>query len=364
MTHPALSRRRRWVIGLTVAITIAVAAVSGFAAALHAGSTRASGSATAAFETATVQRTTLASRRSVTGSLGYEGTSTIASANSGILTSADGIGSIVTRGHPLFSVDGIASYLLYGSVPAWRDYTTWAAPGADIAELSTNLAEMGYLAPSERSDHAGWPITNAVEHWQHRLGLPLTGQLSFGQIVFAASPLRVTGISTAVGTSVTAGSALISATSTALGVTAAIDPTTAASLRVGNQVTVSTPDGQQRPATIASIATVATLTPSSTGGQPTVTVPVTIAFTPAWSPRGSAVDQAPVSIAITVRRATDVLAVPVTALLASPSGYVVELATPLHPSVAVTPGLFDDLSGLVEVTGALQPGQKVVVAAS
>jgi hypothetical protein len=32
--------------------------------------------------------------------------------------------------------------------------------------------------------------------------------------------------------------------------------------------------------------------------------------------------------------------------------------------VPVTPGIFDDASGLVQVTGALAPGQRVVVAAS
>ena len=32
--------------------------------------------------------------------------------------------------------------------------------------------------------------------------------------------------------------------------------------------------------------------------------------------------------------------------------------------VPVTPGIFDDASGLVQVTGALRPGQRVVVPAS
>jgi hypothetical protein len=32
--------------------------------------------------------------------------------------------------------------------------------------------------------------------------------------------------------------------------------------------------------------------------------------------------------------------------------------------VPVTPGIFDDAAGLVQVTGALTPGQRVVVASS
>ena len=61
------------------------------------------------------------------------------------------------------------------------------------------------------------------------------------------------------------------------------------------------------------------------------------------------------------------LAVPVTALLAQSSGgYVVEVIGPRGARrwVAVRPGIFDDNSGLVQVTGALAPGQRVVVAAS
>jgi multidrug efflux pump subunit AcrA (membrane-fusion protein) len=62
-----------------------------------------------------------------------------------------------------------------------------------------------------------------------------------------------------------------------------------------------------------------------------------------------------------------VLAVPVTALVArSPGGYVVEVVGPGNTRrwVPVTPGIFDDADGLVQVTGALTPGQRVVVAGS
>jgi multidrug efflux pump subunit AcrA (membrane-fusion protein) len=78
-------------------------------------------------------------------------------------------------------------------------------------------------------------------------------------------------------------------------------------------------------------------------------------------------DQAPVTVNITTATARDALAVPVTALLArSPSGYVVEIAGPGNTRryVPVTPGIFDDNSGLVQVTGALRPGERVVVASS
>jgi multidrug efflux pump subunit AcrA (membrane-fusion protein) len=78
-------------------------------------------------------------------------------------------------------------------------------------------------------------------------------------------------------------------------------------------------------------------------------------------------DQAPVTVNITTATAKNVLVVPVDALLAqSARGYVVEVVGPGNTRrwVPVTPGIFDDADGLVQVTGALTPGQRVVVPAS
>ena len=73
------------------------------------------------------------------------------------------------------------------------------------------------------------------------------------------------------------------------------------------------------------------------------------------------------TVNITTASVRNVLVVPVTALLAQSSGgYVVEVvgAGDTRRYVPVRPGIFDDTSGLVQVTGALNPGQRVVVAAS
>ena len=63
----------------------------------------------------------------------------------------------------------------------------------------------------------------------------------------------------------------------------------------------------------------------------------------------------------------NVLSVPVTALLAQATGrYEVELAGPRGARrwVPVTTGIFDDADGLVQVTGALTRGERVVVPAT
>ena len=74
-------------------------------------------------------------------------------------------------------------------------------------------------------------------------------------------------------------------------------------------------------------------------------------------------NQAPVTVTITTGSVSNALTVPVDALLAEPGGkYAVEVTGPGgHHLVTVTPGMFDDAAGLVQVSGNLTPGQHVVV---
>ena len=69
-------------------------------------------------------------------------------------------------------------------------------------------------------------------------------------------------------------------------------------------------------------------------------------------------------IDITQQRDRNVLAVPVTALVAIPGGgFAIQESGPGHRVIAVTTGLFDDATGLVEVAGrGLAAGQSVEVA--
>ena len=104
---------------------------------------------------------------------------------------------------------------------------------------------------------------------------------------------------------------------------------------------------------------------SESGGNATTTIPVQVKLTDPGA--AGSLDLAPVTVNITTATAHDVLAVPVGALVAhSPGGYDVEVAGlgNARRYVPVRPGIFDDISGLVQVTGALAPGQRVVVPAS
>jgi multidrug efflux pump subunit AcrA (membrane-fusion protein) len=125
-------------------------------------------------------------------------------------------------------------------------------------------------------------------------------------------------------------------------------------------VSVNLPDGSTTTGTV--IATGTAATPASSGSSPTVAVVVTLGRT---SPT-STLDQAPVTVNINNSSARGVLAVPTTALLAlAGGGDAVEVINRdgTHHLVEVTVGIFDDQAGLVQITGNLSVGEKVVVAA-
>jgi hypothetical protein len=116
------------------------------------------------------------------------------------------------------------------------------------------------------------------------------------------------------------------------------------------------------------VGKVATIASNDSGGpgSATPTVPVTIRTASPTATGG--LDQAPVLVEITTATVHDALTVPVNALLAlAGGGYAVEVVDPAgtHHLVTVSPGLFDDAAGLVQVTGSgLSDGQHVVVPGS
>jgi len=198
-------------------------------------------------------------------------------------------------------------------------------------------------------------------------GSPATHRLPLGSIVFEPGPVRVTSVTPTVGATVMPGPVL-AITSTARQVKIALDASQQASVKVGDQVTITLPDNQSTPGKITYVSSVAT-TPSSggKGGEEESAPTVEVDATPTNPAATGHLDQAPVNVEITTERVENVLAVPVDALLAlAGGGYAVEVAEGgVHRLEAVTVGLFDDAEGVVQVSGqGLSAGQRVVVAAT
>jgi hypothetical protein len=271
------------------------------------------------------------------------------------------VGQIVRRGRPLYAIGGEPAFLFYGAVPASRAFMPGMSPGADVAELNRNLR--GYGAPSGDAFTAA--TTLAIERFQSEHHVSATGQLPLGSVVFEPGAVRVTSVTPTNGSPVQPG-AVLGITSTRRVVTIALDASQQTSIKVGDPVLITLPDNSTTPGHVSYVGTVATTPSSSSGGSSSPTIEVDVsADRPAATGR---LDQAPVDVSITTASVSNVLVVPVNALVAlANGGYAVEEveATGVHQLVAVNVGLFDDSAGLVEVSGAgLSVGQHVVVPAS
>jgi hypothetical protein len=355
----ARGRRRRVLAGgaaVVVAAGVAVAVTGPLGGARQAGG----GAAASGYPTSVsvIARRLLQAQTSVSATLGYAGSYTV-TGHGGTVTWLPGPGRVIGQGQVLYRVgNGTPVFLLYGRVPAWRALAE-GVHGADVRQLNRALVALGcatraLLDPGSKyfTAETGY----ALARLQARLGLPQTGTLPLGQAVFVPSPIRVTTVPGALGAA--AAGPVLAATSARHVVTIALDAAQQSLVKAGDTVAITLPSGRVTPGVVAAVGKVAT-----GGASPKVTVTVTLAH-----PRAAgALDQAPVTVAITTASVKNALVVPVAALLARPGGYAVEEVTAggRHHLVPVTLGLFDDAAGLVQVSGpGLAAGQAIVVPAS
>jgi hypothetical protein len=309
-------------------------------------------------------------------------------------------GEVIRQDQPVYAVSDEPVPLLYGSIPAYRAFYAGMSDGADVGQLTRDLIALGYGAGLPQGHHYSPATAAAVQRWQAALGLPATGEILLGEVVFEPGPIRVTSVTPSVGASTGAGGGsgsggggggggggvVLTATGTTPIVTIDLPVTQEYLVKPGDVVSVVLPDGTStvggRVATVGSVATcpggggTGTGSGGSTGGgsadqspcssagsssTPTVTVTVTLDSTPP----GATLDQAPVNVNVTSQRADHVLAVPVNALLAlAGGGYGVDVVTGgTSRLVGVTTGLYS--STLVQVSGpGIRAGLRVEVPSS
>lgn len=336
-----------------------------------AGHSGQSAGATVPVGTAPVVRTTVAERQEVTGALGYSGNYNLFATVPGTLTWLPAAGHVVRRGQPAYEMNGVKVPLMYGPRPAWRSFELGMTDGSDVLELNKNLVALGYANGIDLvvDDHFSFETYLAVLRWQMVKHLPVTGTVSLGQVAFLPGPLRVGGSSLATGAQVQQGQIVIYGTGTARAVLVQLTPSALPSVHVGDPVTVTLPNGSSRTGTIRKIGAVAVPQNSNSGdnsqssgssGESGPTALLTISVhgkVKGW------LDQAQVQVGIVSQQDKNVLAVPTVALLAAPGGkYQVIVVNGSHKQyVTVQPSLFDENTGLTEVTGNLSVGQRVEV---
>jgi hypothetical protein len=248
--------------------------------------------------------------------------------------------------------------------------------GADVTELNADLVALGYATTAALGPRSGWGYFSgetayALELLQAHLGLTETGSLPLGQAVFLPAAIQVTALGTGAvpGGAAASGATVLIASSLTPVVTIDLDASLQTEVAVGNKVSVTLPDGSVTPGVISSITSASSASSSSSSsssgnsgnGATAATISVVVSLT---NPKAAGtLNQVPVEVTMTTGSVSDVLIVPVDALLAQPGGgYAVEVTGPGgHHLVKVTPALFDDAAGTVQVTGNLTPGQRVVV---
>jgi peptidoglycan hydrolase-like protein with peptidoglycan-binding domain len=339
------------------------------AASGNSNSTASSSGDSSQVATAAVVRTTFTNTVQVGGSIGYDGSYTVAALRgSGVYTWLPAPGQVIKQGQPVYSASNEPVPLLYGFIPAYREFDAGMSDGADVGQLTRDLIALGYGAGLTQSDHYSSATAAAVERWQSALGLQATGEIPLGEVVFEPGPIRVTSVAPSAGAPVGAGGGtVLTATSTTPIVVVDLDVSQEYLVKPGDAVSVVLPDGTSTVGGhIEAVGTVATCPggsgigaggsagqspceSSGSGTSSTATVMVTITL--GSTPPGATFDQAPVNVNITTQQVDNVLAVPVNALLAlQGGGYGVEVVTGKTSHLAgVTTGMYSDT--LVQVSG-------------
>jgi peptidoglycan hydrolase-like protein with peptidoglycan-binding domain len=303
---------------------------------------------------AAVQRRDLVARQDVDGTLGFSGTTNAAAPAAGTITRLRAEGDTVTRGRSLMSIDaGATAWVLYGTIPMYRDLGPGVSDGSDVRQLERNLDALGY-DPGTVDDDWTSATTAAVEDFQDDRGMTVNGSLTRAEIVISDGPARIGEHRLEVGNPVQAGTPVTALTSTTPVVTGKLDAGLAADVHRGDAVRVTMPDGSEVGGRVTRVGTVAAA--GQDGASPTVELRVALD-----GHRQGRLDGAAVSVSLETGRTKDALAVPVTALVATaPGRYAVELAGS-HRLVDVTLGAFADDWVQIEAAG-LGPGTRVVVA--
>jgi peptidoglycan hydrolase-like protein with peptidoglycan-binding domain len=353
LDDPRSARRRRLVWSALGAAVIAV----GVGAWLWAGNGSSESSSVAAGPVATtvVERGRISATRSWDGTLEQAQLATVTSRVQGTITRLGEPGVMVERGAELYRVDERPVALLYGQVPMFRELGPGAS-GTDVEQLEANLAKLGYDGfTADRTYDAS--TAEAVRAWQADLGAPQTGNVGRGDVVFVPEAGRVGARRVQVGDVVAPGTPVLDITGGDQVVSLEVPVDDRDQLEPGSTVTVRLASGRDLAGTVSETTLVAA-SPEGPGGageggtaardrESTVQVDVTLDEAAPEDAVGTSVE-----VVVATNERSDVLLVPVNALLAlAEGGFGLEVVRNDGTSeiVAVDTGLF--ANGEVEVSG-------------
>jgi peptidoglycan hydrolase-like protein with peptidoglycan-binding domain len=348
---------RRRHIALPALLVAAAAAGAVADVAIRGGGIAPAPAALPRLATSQVIRTNLATTALTGGTLGYAPMPPLVNQLAGTYTWLPAAGSAIAAGQELYRVNNLPVILMTGELPAWRSFSLGMAAGPDIAQLQAGLIAEGYAsgllsAPTGRFDQL---TADAVARWQAARGYQVTGQIALGQIVFLPSAVLVGAQAAAVGDAAAPGQPPYQVSTQQRIVTVPLNPDLPP-VQVGEPVSIVLPTNAVTPGVVVAITPIPSSDASGSATEQLIVNPREPGAT------GSATDE-PVQVSLSIQSVQDVLAVPVTALLALNTGrYGVEVITGsgAHRIVGVTTGIF--AGGRVQVSGrGISAGERVVV---
>lgn len=310
-----------------------------------------------------VTRRDLIQTTSLSGTLGYGESRLFPTNTTGIVTSLPAEGDVIEFGETLFTVDNEPVVLFQGAIPQYRPFASNMSDGPDIEQLEANLVRFGYADDHDLTvDDDFTSVTrNVIEEMQMALGIDDDGRIDLGRVVFSTSPVRIGEVRVELGQSVTPQTTMFSTTGSEQRVTLDLDAEDRSLLAEGDTVDIELPDGAVVAGLVTDIASVATQSvnpQSGTAGD--ATIAVTLVFV--GDPPDDVFDAAPVDIIVIEQVSEAVLTVPVPALIAlSGGGHAVELVVEGGTQL-IEVELGDFVDDLVEVSGEVREGDRVVTA--
>lgn len=275
---------------------------------------------------------------------------------SGTVTAVASEGDVLGHGSTLFAVEGDPVTLFVTDVPFYRTLTVGTV-GDDVWVLEETLATSGFEAEGSlivdgEFDDA---TLDAVIAWQESIGAPVDGVVNVGEIVVTEDPIRIAAAHIGIGSNVSPGTMLFTPSTSTSVVSVQLPAEDQEIVVVGDAANVVMPNGTDEPGTITSVGTIA-IRSQEFGTYFEVEVILD------REGAGAGLDEAPVEVELIDDRAVDVLAVPVSALLAlSEGGYAVEVDDGAGGTtlVGVDVGMYAD--GWVEISSAqIEAGMRVV----
>ncbi len=384
---PRPRRRRRGVlVGLGVLVVSVSAVVVAVVGGDGGGGT--SGEGAGSTTTVAVEVRDLVVSDELDGELSFGEADSVTAGGDGVVTGVIPVGTTVGQGGVLFHLDLQPTVLLHGDVPAFRDLSVDADPGADVTQLERALVALGYGDGVTVDTQFTAATAAAVTRWERALGRSAPdGVVTLGDVLFAPTDLRIATVTAEPGTQVQSGAEVVQATGTTKVVTLQLTAAEAGNLEAGTPVTITLPDDTETTGTITDVATEpSTASGSSSGSEGSGsggegegaggggegsgegsegTYPVTITLDdPAAA---DAVDSGAVAVTVERSRVEDATAVPVTALLArSEGGYAVQVVDDAEPQgYRTVPVEVGAIAGeWAQVTGdGIEAGVEVVVPA-